>query len=168
MNIISTKEVSWGLWVTILLLIILISIFGRKLQYLVQSFTSLNTVGMVISALLVLAVALWLVWGARLLPRTLSYSLAGVVLLVIFLTYNINRPEEKLHLLLFGIWGFLTLRLFGLGYALLICLSVAGLDEGLQHMVPDRVADWRDVGMNAGSAVAGVILGWAVTLRHVR
>jgi len=168
MNTISAKEASWGLWVTLLLLIIFISIFGRKLQYLVQSFASLNTVGVVISALLVLAIVSWLVWSARLLPRTWSFGLAAVALLVVILTFNMNRPEEKLHLLLFGIWGFFTLRLFGLGYALLICLSVAGLDEGLQHLVPDRVADWRDVGMNAGSAAAGVILGWAATFRHAR
>jgi hypothetical protein len=123
---------------------------------------------MVISALLVLAIASWLVWSARHLPRTWSFALAGTALLVVVMTFNMNRPEEKLHLLLFGVWGFLTLRLFGLGYALLICLSVAGLDEGLQHLVPDRVADWRDVGMNAASAVAGVVLGWAATFRHAR
>jgi hypothetical protein len=168
MNTISANKTFWGLWVTLLLLIIFISIFGRKLQHLVQSFATSSTVGMIISALLIVAIASWLVWSARHLPRSWSYGLAGAALLVVVLTFNMSRPEEKLHLLLFGVWGFLTLRLFGLGSALLICLSAAGLDEGLQYLVPDRVADWRDVGMNAASAMAGVILGWAATFRHAR
>ncbi len=168
MSIISSNRTLWALWSTLLVLIILISIFGRKLQYLALSVASSHTVGMVISALLVVAVVSWLVWSARHLPRAWSFGLAGLALFVVALTFNMRWPEEKLHLLLFSVWGFMTLRLFGLRYALVICLLAAALDEGLQYLVPDRVADWRDVGMNAASAVAGVIFAWAATFKHVR
>lgn len=70
-----------------------------------------------------------------------------------------ERPEEKMHLLLFGAFGFLTLRLFGILRGVLICLTVAGIDELVQGIVPNRVADWHDVTLNSASALAGAVLG---------
>jgi len=71
-----------------------------------------------------------------------------------------KRPEEKLHLLLFGALGFISIRVFGFWKGLGMCLAVAGLDELLQLYLPSRVGDFRDVGMNTISGVLGAVICW--------
>ncbi len=67
-------------------------------------------------------------------------------------------PVERVHVLLFALFGFLSQRVFGTRGALVICLAVSGLDELLQYFLPDRVGDWRDVLTNVISSVLGLAL----------
>jgi len=66
---------------------------------------------------------------------------------------------EKIHIALFGLFDFLSHKLFGLKTSLVIGLSIACLDELLQHYLAGRVGDWRDVQLNLFSVSLGIFLG---------
>jgi len=79
-------------------------------------------------------------------------------------------PEERIHLLEYGLLGYLS---FGLvrtgevspierfGVPLLFGILVGGCDELLQFYLPDRVGDFRDIVFNSLGTIWGVAL-WAV------
>lgn len=61
----------------------------------------------------------------------------------------LERVEERLHFLTFGIFGALSILLFSPRLAFIVCLLGSAGDEVLQFYLPDRVGDWRDVAMNS-------------------
>jgi VanZ like family len=74
-------------------------------------------------------------------------------------------PEERVHIIKFGILGMLLSRDFSYisnfkSYVLPILLAalVAALDEFIQYFVPGRVADYRDVIFGIVGAIWGVLL----------
>lgn len=78
----------------------------------------------------------------------------------------ISQPEERMHLIQFGLlvpitlWAFsarasgghLHWRVFGFSAA------IAVGDEFLQLLVPSRVFDWRDVGFNLLAVILGLVI----------
>jgi len=72
-------------------------------------------------------------------------------------------PEERIHLLEYGLLGALLLKAMSLkmvprlrfGTALVLGTMIGLGDEGIQWLLPDRVFDWWDVAYN----VAGLLLG---------
>ncbi len=66
--------------------------------------------------------------------------------------------EERTHIILFGLFGFLSLRLFPLPLGLIICATMSASDELLQFYLADRVGDWRDVFLNLISTGVGGVL----------
>lgn len=63
--------------------------------------------------------------------------------------------EERVHFIVFGSFGFLSMLIFSPKIAITVCISISVLDEGLQWYLPDRVGDWFDVGINILASVAG-------------
>ena len=63
--------------------------------------------------------------------------------------------EERVHFIVFGSFGFLSMLVFSPKIAISLCISVSVLDEGLQWFLPDRVGDWFDVSINSLASVAG-------------
>ena len=137
---------------------LLISVFGRKLQYAVQAVVPSFWIGTIISVLLSFALVIWFIRYRQRLPLSRLATLGGAGIFLIAVSYNFEIPEEKLHLLLFAIWGYLSLQIFYLRVAIVMCISFAALDEGVQYFIPDRVADWRDVAFNLSAVLIGLAL----------
>lgn len=79
-------------------------------------------------------------------------------------------PEERIHLLEYGLLGILapaslSSKNGGGNYlrALLFIFLVGLLDEGFQWLLPDRVGDWRDICFNSLGGIWGIALYWALS-----
>lgn len=140
------------------------SVFGRELQgAFVQGLGGAAvpwTVGL-LTVIVALAGGAWLLERAG--PRALWGS-GVLVFAACVLPLGLAIPEERLHVALFALFGFLTLRLFEVGPGLAVCAAMAGLDEVLQGFLPLRVADWRDVAVNLVSALGGATVAFWGTL----
>lgn len=90
------------------------------------------------------------------------YHLAWIAPLAIF--FYINLPfVEKIHIALFGLFGFLTQKLFEQKIAAVTCVSISLLDELFQHFLVDRVGDWSDVWLNIFSASLGMFIAFILS-----
>lgn len=151
----------FSIWLLLLVVIPLISVFGRPLQRGVKSMmpgTGLALLFGVLSLLLLIGLALWLGRDGK--PGRV-WHLAWLVPLFLLLPLNLPLVEERLHFVLFGGFGFFSMLLFPPAAALLVALLGSGLDELLQWALPDRVGDWRDVGVNALASLGGAAAAFA-------
>ena len=77
-----------------------------------------------------------------------------------------TSPAERLHLAEYGLLGFFIYRALLLDFSsqksLLLAWGVAVVlgagDEGLQWLLPSRVFEWKDVGLNAVSSGLGLLI----------
>ena len=94
-----------------------------------------------------------------------ALALVGLVYAHLLSTYSVF-PAERLHLVEYGLVGFLLYRALALdmgrnrAYLLGFCLTVAvGIgDELIQLMLPQRFFEMKDVQLNAISAGLGLVL----------
>lgn len=99
---------------------------------------------------------------------------AGAVVYLVLLPL-LERPEERLHLVQYGLLGVLLYAALGeraraapraIGLALrrpaptavALATLLGWIDEGIQKLLPTRVYDLRDVGLNALAATLAVTL----------
>jgi hypothetical protein len=78
--------------------------------------------------------------------------------------YIMELPEERVHFLEYGVLGFLLIRAAGaryrqLAFSLFIVLIASSVDELIQFMLPNRVGELRDVGMNVAGGMIGLWVG---------
>ena len=101
------------------------------------------------------------------------YLAAGLIFLLLW-----NNPVEQVHILEYGILGYLGYRASGYRegsdsrgslYIWLAVILAAGLvDEIIQHFLPNRVFDPRDVAVNALCGSLGAIIGYRLdSIRNV-
>lgn len=126
--------------------------------------------------LILLVLNLCFIWGNSLLPREISASfskLVGHILGLVFGGSDLTQGQghgtlrKVAHFLEFCSLGFLLYRCalscfrsqwmhsllpFALGVA------VAALDETIQLMIPGRGAQLRDVGIDSGGVVTGILI----------
>lgn len=86
------------------------------------------------------------------------------VILSLLWLFHLERPEERLHFVEYGILGILAFKAFGKGFkkvmiAILFVLLIGTLDEIIQFILPNRVGDIRDVIFNAIGGSLGVWMG---------
>ncbi|MFC2061316.1 VanZ family protein [Elusimicrobiota bacterium] len=96
-----------------------------------------------------------------------------ILLLILILTagylyaYNMRILEEKIHLIKYGILGWLLIsdliktkhRLYlSIILSLLCCLLVVSIDESIQYFLPWRVGDMRDVWFALIGGLWGILL----------
>jgi len=148
------REKALRLWLPLALLVPLLSVTGRPLLRWLDGWLSRSALGWWLGAALVLALA-WAVWRLRRYRPAVAAAMAVVAVLALAW---VPRGEERLHLLLFGLLGYLGVAALGPAWSLAACWALAAGDEGLQAFLPDRVADWRDVVMNAAAAGVGYLL----------
>jgi VanZ family protein len=79
-----------------------------------------------------------------------------MVLLFVSIISYLPRSEERLHFFTFGLFGFLSKRLLPTWLAIVSIITWSGGDELFQAWLPDRVGDWRDVGMNVVASIIGI------------
>lgn len=104
---------------------------------------------------LVVAAAGWYP-GAR--ARVGWGHVVWLVPLTVAVPMLVPQSAAQVHLILFGTFGFLSVRRFGPAAGWALAVAVAGLDELLQLGLPYRVGDWWDVALNVGAALGGAVL----------
>ena len=129
-----------------------------------------------VNGVLVFALGAVFVWKRNAL-RSLKTS-SGVLLLVVVFMYgwflqSLTVPEEKVHLLEYGILAVLIYRALrcdcspwvALAWAQMLTSLLGFGDEGIQYFLPNRYFEWKDVGLNAVSAVLALLLTCCLTRR---
>ncbi len=153
-------------WFITLAVIPLLSIFGRPLQRaVIQEISSeqLAAVFLTISAGLLGILAVFVL---RNLPRQKWIHPIWASLVFIVIPLFLPTVVERLHFIVFGLFGYLSLRSWGSQKAIALCFLAGLLDEILQWWLPDRVGDWRDVGFNWFACLAGSLLAYFLWSRH--
>lgn len=111
--------------------------------------------------------------GARARPGFYP-ALLAVILVYTLVLAGVESPEERLHLLEYGLVGLLARRSLsgslaaapvrGVLVAVLLTLFAGWLDEGLQGLLPTRHYDPRDVVLNTLAAALALaseaLFGW--------
>lgn len=142
-------------WLGLFVSIPLLSIYGRGLQLFIVEHVSQQVlawaIGIVLLLLTVKGVSILFRHGST---RTL-WHLSWFVPLFLIVPWFFPIVEERIHFIVFGLFGFYTLLLLPARYGYMLCLLVAFADEGLQWMLADRVGDMRDVAVNLLAAWAG-------------
>ena len=135
-----------------------LSIFGRQLQIWAYEKLSKELLGWLLIGLLVVGVGVAIYVLLRLDWRKLWHVL-WLAPIFLWLPWTMSaHPEERLHFLLFGALGWLAPQIMILPWAIISVLALAMGDELLQHFLPSRVGDWRDVGFNVLAASGGLLL----------
>lgn len=156
-----TKPLLAIAWTATLLGIPVLSYFGRGLQRVVLEQASRVEVAMAFAAVtlgLAIGTGWWL--ARRRGPGALRY-LAGAGVVAGFIFFLVPPGERWLHVPLFGLFGFLSVRLLGFRRGLAVALAVSILDEAWQHFLPDRVGDPVDAAINGVSSAMGALLARA-------
>lgn len=180
----TSQRLIWLAWMASVMGTFLLSTFGRPMQHWTYANLGKGLAAWIIGGLLVLCVVLVLRWmwmvnakiklgsesGTRKNTNAKPIYWIGLLLIaaVAIIISVLDRPEERLHFVTFGLYGFFTSALFT-SRSLLIALTLvclfAGLDELYQWWLPDRVGDWCDVAMNVLAGGIGLVLqligsGW--------
>jgi hypothetical protein len=147
------------IWWANLLTIPLLSLTGRSLQqWLLALFSREFAAALVFIPMLLLTLSA-LVWLRRISPQW-GWHLLWLALLFIVLPLALDRFEERIHFLLFGLFGFTSMRLYPPLSALMWVYVLAGGDELLQWLLPQRVGDWHDVYINLLAGSGGLLLAY--------
>lgn len=153
--------ISW-LWVALCILsIFLIVPIARSVRNFVEKHSSVDVFGYSVICVVCIAflIGFYLFWfrlKIRALPNYLWLAVTACV--YIFFTLKLwERPEEAIHFLEYGLLGLLLFRALRHHIhdrsvyltAILIGGLVGIFDEVLQWMIPRRIWDMRDIGLNA-------------------
>lgn len=79
---------------------------------------------------------------------------------------TISHPEEKIHFIEYGILAYLVFRALRLDHgawaayagAFALTAALGWVDEGIQHLLPNRYYQISDVVLNAVSGLLGLLL----------
>lgn len=157
------------LWLGALATLVLIYSTLGVARTLVETLRSGNLLRLSVAAVMLMA-AVVIAWRvSRAGPGTREVAVlatCGLVYLVALVA--MERAEEKLHLLQYGLvaalvlWALDERRARGAFggrawlWAILATAAAGWLDEGIQAILPSRVYDLRDVAFNAGAGVLAV------------
>ena len=146
-------------WLLSLFFIPLLSVYGRSLQLYILNHYSTKTLSVYLGLILLGVVAVYCVALFRAGGNSYGFHLIWVAALVV-LFYASLPFVEKLHIAIFGMFGFLSQKIFEQKLAAFFCVAVSGLDELLQYFLVVRVGDWRDVWLNLFSTALGMFLAF--------
>lgn len=149
-------------WLLSFLSIPLFSFYGRPLQ--LYTMTRFSTEELTFQLGLFFGAMVIILFVSLLKTRRnpYAYHLVWVMPLAIFFYFSLPFVE-KIHIALFGLFGFLTQKLFEQKMAAVFCISISFLDELFQHFLVDRVGDWRDVWLNLFSASLGMFIAFILS-----
>jgi VanZ family protein len=96
-----------------------------------------------------------------------------VAVYALLLTSSWLLPAEKTHLFYYGVLAWAAWRAWafdlhggGLFAATVVFVGVlGGIDEGIQHLLPERVFEWKDVMLNL---LSGFLATCVVALFDIR
>jgi len=118
------------------------------------------------SLILILGLLMIILWRKKRFQRISSYVLLGFVLLCYgYGIKTLRLPAEKIHFVQYGLLAFLCFQAirvdlgkpWAFGAALLLAFILGWIDEGIQHLLPNRYYEFRDVLLNGWSATLGLL-----------
>jgi len=145
-------------WIWWFLIYLTVPVARDALAYLREAgllpwFDQVLKVGLLSGAL---AAGLWLVKRG---PQALPFL--GFLIFLVWWTWQLPFPEEKVHLFEYVVLGYLAIRTFGSPWKALALVFLAGVgDEVFQYFWPNRVFDPRDIFLNTLSGSGGVWFGY--------
>ncbi len=149
-----------SLWLISLTIIPLLSIYGRSLQKLVKDNLDPDQLTLIIALALLLISSKAIYWLIKRHAYQKIWHLAWFLPLFLVVPFFMPIIEERVHFIVFGSFGFLTMLIFSPKIAIGICISASIMDEGLQHYLPDRVGDLFDIAVNIIASLAGAIFAY--------
>jgi VanZ family protein len=165
------------LWAAVLGWVVLIYATLYYVRAPIEYLRERNLLRLTVATLFLLAVAAVLAHTLRRRPGWREISVLAVFAAVyLFVLWRTERPEEKLHFLEYGVLGGLIYAAFlehsrplrapgsidrleplWIPPAAILLASAFGWgDEGIQYLLPNRVYELRDVGLNVAAAVLAV------------
>ena len=174
----SHKPLMW----TVAILILAYAPIGRPIQKFLrdQLTAALGPGGMMLFVLaLFLGGGFFFIYTSRLwrFPLTNILSTAIILLAGIGYSFSLPLPEERIHLVQFGLLGLLSCSSLRGGRTnlrrwiwrpFLFVFLVGVADEVLQWFLPDRVFDIRDILFNTLGGIWGILLYLGVTMKKER
>lgn len=152
---------SW-IWVFLCILsIFLIVPIARTIRNFVEAKLDVSFFGYMVLLVVMIALffGLYILWFRLKIRSFINYFwLVIVALIYVFYTLKLwKRPEEAVHFLEYGLLGFLLFQALkhhihdkGIYLIAFIAGALVGIfDEAFQWMIPRRVWDFRDLGLNA-------------------
>lgn len=114
------------------------------------------------SFLIIIAILVFYYFIKRGITKTVMVVIP--VILSLFWLFHLERPEERIHFIEYGILGVLVFKALGKGFkkiiiAILFILLTGTLDEIIQFILPNRVGDIRDIIFNVIGGSLGVWMG---------
>ena len=144
-------------WSISLLSIPLLSLYGRPIQVSLMAQVETEMLNILLSVIFSGLFLLFLLVLWRFGTNRYVFNLLWVG--PVFMCLYGSLPfVEKIHIALFGLFGFISHKILGLRASVVIGFSIACLDELLQHYLASRVGDWRDVRLNLFSVFLGIFL----------
>jgi hypothetical protein len=147
-------------WLVIVVLIVLLSLFGRDIQLLL--ITRIDSIYIAGSVFIVLFGILFALWRKRrryhIQKRTFLATTALLLGGIAAVQLRYLMPAEAVHFLVFSWLGWVSTTVFGPLNAVVAVVSVAFGDELLQYYLPSRVGDIHDVIINLLSGFIGILL----------
>ena len=134
-----------------------LSFFGRRLQHWLMDTLSQETTRWIVISLLLITLMAYLVRHINNWRRFWLHLLLLLIPLLAIL-YYVPINEERVHFVVFGLLGFLSITLFTVPVSLVIGIGYSVGDELFQWLLPDRVGDVRDVIYNAVAYSLGSLL----------
>jgi VanZ family protein len=160
MEIVNPKKVKISLvfcWSMVLCLIPGLSYFGRPLQYWIRDSIGYSVFAWIIAILSLLLISALFYWVKNKPVQFPFRHLTWFLPLYLVLPFLLERVEERVHFISFGLFGFLSMIIFAPRVAISLCLFVSAGDELLQYFLPDRVGDWRDVAFNILASIGSAL-----------
>ncbi len=156
------RRAAFRAWLFLLVAIPLLSAGGRPLLNTLRPLLPVEWLALLLFLASLLALSACAIWMRRQSGgyRTALLLAGWMIPLFLLLPFTLPVVEERIHFLLFGAFGFFSMLLFPLSVAVMVALLGAGLDELWQWVLPDRVGDWRDVGINAIAGIGGIAAAW--------
>lgn len=143
-----------------LLFILFNTFIGRQIHRLLLSSGGKE---LILASISVVAVCALLLLVRELVKAQLSLRLKPLIVLVLMAAsaaMMMPIPEETLHIVKYGGLGFLAQALVHMQgvsnrQAIAFVIAISIFDEVIQHFLPYRVGDLRDVGLNIVSGLWG-------------
>lgn len=153
-------------WLLLLAFIPLLSYSGRRLQYFLNQYLSESYLGFTLGVLLLALVLVAGRWLYQVNKADFWITLLWFIPLFLILPMMLPLGIERMHFIVFGVFGFISLRLWHKAPGLVICFSVALLDEVFQWWLPDRVGDLSDVLINLVAVYGGALFAISGTIKR--
>ena len=152
--------------IVLIIFIFTSTLFANKAVEVIDKFTG----GKGVEILLVLSVvtlfaALCIMRSRPILHDKKAVILIFAVLSGIILAWQIENPAERVHIIEYGLLGWILSRDLAADCiktscmikALLLCIIVGTIDELLQYILPYRIFDVRDIIFNGMGGFWGII-----------
>lgn len=147
--------------------IIISASFTRQLTDLFKSHFGKQSFAVLVGLATLVFGLTFIIFTVRNRPNIIKVSILVLVLLAgLIISWRMKIPQEKIHILEYGLLGWLAGRdmlqkdkkIKGIILACLFSISTGLLDEGFQKILPYRVFEVRDIRVNVLAGIWGVVL----------